>query len=353
MIFLSRKTVCIIFGGQSSEYEVSLLSASGMITNIDREKYEVLTLAILKDGRQFLYNGAVEKIADGSFAEDSAHLIPAIISPCPAHHGLVEFNKAEGTYKVINVDAFLPAVHGENCEDGNLQGLMKLSGVKFAGSDNKGSAVAMDKSITKALLEKFDIPMADWYLFKKGKDLTEGISECEKKLSFPIFVKPCGTGSSVGVSKAENREELEKAIKLALTYDEKVLCEETIVGTEIEVAVMDTPNGVFASLPGELSSNEGFYDYDNKYKNDTTSFYIPARLDGEKTEKVRELAKTIFKALDCRGYSRVDFFNSEKGLIFNEINTLPGFTKISMFPKLMENMGISYKELITQLIENI
>lgn len=348
---MNKTVLCVIFGGASSEYEISLRSAASVIRNVDREKFQLETLAILRDGRQFLYRGEVEKIEDGSFVNDAENLLPAVISPCPAHHGIVIFNKAEGTYKLLNIDVFFPVVHGENCEDGNLQGLLKLSGVPFVGSDNRGSAVGMDKSLTKALLERENIPMADWYLFRREKDLNESIAECEKSLSYPIFVKPCGTGSSVGVSKAENREALIKALDAAYKYDSKVLAEETISGSEIEVAVMDTVEGVFASFPGELVMGEGFYDYDTKYKNSTAQFYIPARLSGERLDKARQLAKKIFKALDCRGLSRVDFFATEKGLVFNEINTLPGFTSISMYPKLMDNMGIEYGELITRLVE--
>lgn len=352
---MAKTTLCIIFGGASSEYEVSLRSAAGVIRNVDREKFDVLTLGILRDGRQFLYVGDVDNIENGSFELDTQNLLPAVISPCPAHHGLAVFNKAEGTYKIENVDVFFPVVHGENCEDGNLQGLLKLSGVPYIGSDVRGSAVSMDKSITKALLEKTGIPMAEWYLFRKERDLDASIAECEAKISYPIFVKPCGTGSSVGVSKASDRKELVAALENAFRYDSKVLAEETIVGSEIEIAVMDTledgKRGLFVSLPGELTPNEVFYDYDTKYKNDTASFYIPARLSEEKMREAMGYAETVFRTLDCRGLSRVDFFSTENGFVFNEINTLPGFTSISMYPKLMANMGISYTELITRLAE--
>ncbi len=352
---MSKTVLCIIFGGASSEHEISLRSAAGVIRNVDRDKFEVKTLAILRDGRQFLYNGEVDRIEDGSYVEDTERLLPAVISPCPAHHGLAVFNKAEGTFRIENVDVFFPVVHGENCEDGNLQGLLKLSGVKYIGSDVRGSAVSMDKSVTKALLEQTDIPMADWYLFRRENDINKSIAECEEKISYPIFIKPCGTGSSVGVSRADDREALVKALEHAFKYDAKVLAEETIVGSEIEVAVMDeTVDGkrsLFVSLPGELVTGEGFYDYDTKYKNDTAQFYIPARLSPERIKEVQGYAEKVFRTLDCRGLSRVDFFATENGLVFNEINTLPGFTSISMYPKLMENMGISYSELITRLAE--
>lgn len=351
---MTKTKLCIIFGGASSEHEVSCMSAASVIKNLNIEKYELFCLGILKDGRQFLYNGDVEKINDSTFATDSEHLIPAIISPCPAHHGLMILNKAEGKFRIEAIDCFFPVVHGENCEDGNLQGLLRLSGVPFVGSDNRGSAVCMDKAITKTILETVGIPMADWCLFKN--DYTdEDIAYCEEKLDYPMFVKPAGTGSSVGVSKVRNREELTLALKAALRYDEKVLVEEFIKGAEIETAVLDTSvdgkRVTIASKPGEIDPGSEFYDYDTKYVNDTTKYYLPARLPEETLEEVSTMAIKIFKTLDCRGLSRVDFFAGEKGIIFNEINTLPGFTKISMYPKLMNEYGIPYNELIDKLID--
>lgn len=347
---MEKIKLCIIFGGASSEHEVSCMSASSVIKNIDAEKYEILSLGILKDGRQFLYTGDVERIADASFAEDSANLVPAVISPCPAHHGLMVLNKVEGTFKIVAIDCFFPVVHGENCEDGNLQGLLKLSGVPFVGSDNRGSAVSMDKAITKTILGTIDIPMANWRLFRN--DYTEAdIIWCEEHLCYPMFVKPAGTGSSVGVSKVRDRQALIEAVKKALVYDAKVLVEEYIEGAEIETAVLDTFEGTVASNPGEIVPNSDFYDYDTKYVNDTTSYYLPARLPKDTLEEIREMAVKIFHALDCRGLSRVDFFVGKKGIVFNEINTLPGFTKISMYPKLMTEYGIPYGKLIDMLVE--
>ncbi len=352
---MSKLKLCIIFGGMSSEHEVSCMSASSVIANINPEKYELFKMGILKDGRQFLYVGDNAKIADATFCEDTANLIPAVISPCPAHHGLMVLNKTLGTFKIQNIDCFLPIVHGENCEDGNLQGLLKLSGVPFVGSDNRGSAVCMDKACTKTLLECLDIHMAPWHLFRLGDNMNECIKKCEKDFGYPLFVKPAGTGSSVGVVKAKTREEFELALMGALKYDDKVLVEEYIRGSEVEVAVLDTREGngrrTIASYPGELIPGSDFYDYDTKYVNDTTSYHIPARMSEEDTEKIREYAVRIFRALDCRGLARVDFFVGEKGIVFNEINTLPGFTKISMYPKLMTHYGIDYPTLIDKLIE--
>ncbi len=351
---MAKTVLCVIFGGKSSEYEISLRSAASVLREINRELFDVKQLAILRDGRQFLYTGSFEKIENGIFETDSENLLPAIISPCPAHHGILVLNKNKKTYENVKIDVFLPIVHGENCEDGNLQGLLKLSEVPFVGSDVRGSAICMDKSITKALLEKTDIPMAKWYLFRSEKNLTESVIECEQKINYPIFIKPCGTGSSVGVSKAENRQELLNALKKAFSYDKKVLAEETIVGSEIEVAVMDINDGgkrsLLVSEPGELVSNAQFYDYDTKYINSNAEYYIPARISEEKAKKICESAEIIFRALDCRGLSRVDFFSKKEGFVFNEINTLPGFTSISMYPKLMQNMGISYSDLITKLV---
>ncbi len=350
---MNKLKLCVIFGGASSEHEISCRSAASVLRQADGEKYDIVKLAILRDGRQFLYNGSIEKIEKCEFSGDTENLIPAVISPCPAHHGLMVLDREKGTFKIVKIDAFLPIVHGENCEDGNLQGLLKLSGVPFVGCDNRSSAVCMDKSLTKALLEKTDIPMAKWHLFYRGRDVEEGVVWCEENLKYPIFVKPCGTGSSVGVAKAENREEFLSALEAAFRFDEKVLAEETIVGSEVEVAVLQDKNGLLVSLPGELIPGSDFYDYDDKYKNDTASFYIPARLNAEQTEEVRRFAEEVFVHLDCRNLSRVDFFKTENGFVFNEINTLPGFTSISMYPKLIENMGVSYTELIDRLVSSV
>lgn len=351
---MTKTKLCIIFGGASSEHEVSCMSAASVIKNLNKEKYELFCLGILKDGRQFLYTGDVEKIGDASFAEDGEHLVPAVISPCPAHHGLMILNKKEGTFKIETLDCFFPVVHGENCEDGNLQGLLKLSGVPFVGSDNRGSAVSMDKAITKTVLQTVGIPMADWRLFRKDYT-TDDVEWCEKNLGYPMFVKPAGTGSSVGVSKVRSRDQLTTAVEKALRYDEKVLVEEYIEGAEIETAVLDLIRDgkrvTVASNPGEIDPGSDFYDYDTKYVNDTTSYYIPARLPAETLEEVRKLAIRIFLALDCRGLSRVDFFAGKRGIVFNEINTLPGFTKISMYPKLMAEYGVPYSELIDLLVD--
>ncbi len=348
---MNKIKLCIIFGGASSEHEISCRSAASVLRNIDGEKYDVVKFAILRDGRQFMYNGEIEKIEDASFALDTENLIPAVISPCPAHHGLMVLDKAKGTFEVMRLDVFFPVVHGEMCEDGNLQGLLKMSGVAFVGCDNRASAVCMDKSLTKALLEKTDIPMAKWHLFYKGREIEEGILWCEKNLGYPIFVKPCGTGSSVGVAKAEDRTALKKALDEAFRYDEKVLAEETVVGSEVEVAVLQEEDELIVSLAGELIPGSDFYDYDDKYKNGATSFYIPARLDEDEMDEIRRYAAEVFTRLDCRSLSRVDFFKTEKGFVFNEINTLPGFTSISMYPKLIENMGIPYSALIDRLVE--
>lgn len=349
-----KTKLCIIFGGASSEHEVSCMSASSVIASIDKLKYDLTYLAILKDGRQFLYSGDEKKIGDMTFSSDTQNLTPAVISPSPEHHGIMVLSD-DGSYKIKKIDCFFPVVHGENCEDGNLQGLLTLSGVPFVGSDNRGSAVAMDKAITKTILETENIPMAKWRLFRKNEYTNDDIVWCEENLAYPIFVKPAGTGSSVGVSKVRNREELEKALLHAFSFDPKVLVEEYIDGSEIETAVLDVfVNGkieTVVSNPGELEVGSEFYDYNTKYIDEGTTYHIPARLDKDTSDKVRALAEKIFKKLDCKGLSRVDFFVGKKGIIFNEINTLPGFTKISMYPKLMTEYGIGYTELIDKLIE--
>ena len=255
----------------------------------------------------------------------------------------------------IKLDAVFPVLHGENGEDGAIQGLMQLANIPCVGPDVAASAVAMDKTLTKLVMDHAGIPQAKWYLVR-GRGLENRVdsaaNEVEKRFVYPVFVKPAGTGSSVGVSKAADREALCSALLEAAKYDDKVLVEEFIHGREIEVAVMGIENPV-ASVCGEIDSGADFYDYDAKYITDTSVAYIPARIDEEVAEQVRDAAVKIYSAIGCQGLSRVDFFVTyeDNRVVFNEINTLPGFTSISMYPKLFDASGIGYGELIDRLLQ--
>ena len=349
---MKKLSVCILFGGISPEYEVSLRSAESVLNNIDKEKYNVFPVGITKDGDWVLFGGGdYSELPTGAWLENPANR-RAAISPIRGQ-GLLRF---EGDCVVRErIDVVFPVMHGENCEDGAVQGLLQLAGIPYVGPHIAASAVAMDKTLTKLVVDQAGVPQAAWYLVRRGElehRMEYVVAALEEKFSYPMFVKPAGTGSSVGVSKAVNRETLCAALTAAAEFDSKILVEEFIDGREIEVAVMGNDNPV-ASICGEIDSGAEFYDYDAKYLTDTSTAYIPARISEEVEEEVRELAVKVYSAIGCQGLSRVDFFvtRSDSRIVFNEINTLPGFTSISMYPKLFAASGIPYAQLLDELLQ--
>jgi D-alanine-D-alanine ligase len=344
------KNLLVIFGGCSSEYEVSLRSSASVLRNIDRSKYNVITLGITKDGSWLLYNGSIDNIENNTWLTMGV-TTPAVISPDKNDKALLVL-KETGVQK-ISVDVIFPVLHGKNGEDGTIQGIFDLAGIPYVGCGLLASAMCMDKAITNTLADEAGIAGAKWAAFTRteyyaGNVQLEPIVE---KLSFPIFVKPANAGSSVGISKAHDMDELKKAIDIAFENDYKAVLEETLIGREIECAVMGNDKPV-ASCIGEILPTAEFYDYDAKYVDNSTGLAIPADLPEEVSEKVRKEAIRAYKTMGCEGCSRVDFFLADDGTCYlNEINTLPGFTSISMFPKLFGQVGIPYSELIDRLIE--
>ncbi len=346
-----KKSVAIIFGGISSEHEVSCVSAANVYDNIDKAAFDVYRLGIDKSGAWYLYSGKSDCMRDGSWLNDTQNLSPAVISPCTVHHGFVVFDKANQKYSVVRLDAAFPVMHGAGGEDGTMQGLLKLAGIPYVGCDTVSSADAMDKDVTKAIVSRY-VPCIPWITAIKTPDfdMCAVIAESEIKFGYPVFVKPSSAGSSVGVSKCKNRAELAKGIDEAFKHGKKVLVEKFIDGKEIEVAVLGN-SAPIASCCGEINPGAEFYDYDTKYNNDTAQYFIPARLSDEIANGIRDAAIKVYTSLGCEGLSRVDFFAFDGGYYFNEINTIPGFTPISMYPTLMQHEGISYSELITRLID--
>lgn len=342
------KNVCLIFGGKSSEHEVSLRSASAILSGIDPKKYSVTLLGITKEGKWYVFEGESARIADGSWISDEKNLTEAVLSPSFGEKTLC---LADG--RRVKIDVMYPAVHGENCEDGRLQGLFELAGIPFVGPSCLASAICMDKSVTKAILNGVGIPQARAFVVldaHKESSYAEAF-DWAREMGYPLFVKPTSAGSSVGSSKVCSESELGKALDDALAYGGKALIEEYIKAREVEVAVLGNET-LKISVCGEIDPGADFYDYDTKYKNDTASYHIPARISDETSQKIRTYAEKIFKTLGCRGLSRVDFFvTADERIFFNEINTLPGFTSISMYPKLMMNEGMTFEELISSLIE--
>lgn len=348
---MNKLSVCILFGGISPEHEVSLRSAESVLNNIDKEKYNIFPVGISKEGDWTLYAGKDYSLLPTGEWKNNPENRRAALSPIRGQ-GLLIF---EGDCVVRErIDVVFPVLHGENGEDGAMQGLLQMAGIPYVGPHVSASAVAMDKTLTKLVIDKAGVVQAKWELVRRS-DLEhrceKTVERLEAAFAYPMFVKPAGTGSSVGVSKAANREALVKALTFAAKYDDKVLVEEFIQGQEIEVAVMGNENPV-ASVCGEIDSGAEFYDYDAKYITDTSVAYVPARIDDETAERVRETAVKVYQSIGCRGLSRVDFFvTAEGGIVFNEINTLPGFTSISMFPKLFAASGIPYGQLIDELLQ--
>lgn len=349
---MRKLNVCVLFGGISPEHEVSLRSAESVLNNMDPEKYNIFPVGITKEGDWILYGGSDYSLLPGGEWQEYPGNRRATISPVRGQ-GLLSF---EGDCVVREqIDVVFPVLHGENGEDGAMQGLLQMAGIPYVGPHVAASAVAMDKTLTKLVVDNAHVTQAAWQLVRNSDLQTrmeEVLESLEGRFSYPVFVKPAGTGSSVGVSRAEDRDSLRDALLQAGIYDEKILVEEFIDGREVEVAVMGNDSPV-ASEVGEIDSGAEFYDYEAKYINDTSVAYIPARVSQDVAEELREKAVKIYRAIGCRGLSRVDFFVTyqDNRVVFNEINTLPGFTSISMYPKLFAASGIPYSELIDQLLQ--
>lgn len=339
--------VVVLFGGKSSEHEVSCCSACNVLNLLSNEKYTVYKIGITKEGAWLLTQASLEEIKSGAWI-NCADNEPAWILPDPSVGGI---RTASG--KEIKVDIAFPIIHGKNGEDGAMAALFQLAGIPQITTSMTSAANSMDKALTKLICEKAGIPQADW-TFVYSRDLSDmevTVAKIEKALEYPIFVKPASAGSSVGISKCKDRASLIEGLRLAAEHDFKIVLEETIVGQEVEVAVLGN-NDLIASVPGEICPAVEFYTYDAKYNDADSLLFIPARLDEAVQQEVRKAALDVFRAMECNGYARVDFFVQKDGkVIFNELNTIPGFTDISMYPKLMEASGIAGEQLIERLID--
>ncbi len=344
---MSKKNVVVLFGGRSSEHEVSCVSATTVISNMDREAYEIYAVGITKEGRWLLVD-STEEIADGSWVNSKK---PAILSPDTTEKAL--YVTENGDFRKIKIDVAFPVLHGLNGEDGTVQGLFELAGIPYVGCGVLASAVSMDKLYTKVIVDTLGISQAAYVAVRKEEIADTSVYEkIEKKLGYPVFIKPSNAGSSRGVSKAANRKELIAGLLEAANHDRKILVEETVYGRELECAVLGDGE-VVASGIGEVLAAAEFYDYEAKYHNAESKTMISPELPEGKEEEIREAAIKIFKAVDGQGLSRVDFFLEKETnrVIFNEINTLPGFTSISMYPMLWGAKGIDKPELISRLLK--
>ena len=344
-----KQNILLLFGGNSSEHDVSLKSATTIINNIDKTKYEVYPVGITKEGKWLLYKGNDLDLTSNAWLPNG---IPAVLSPDTSHRGLCILREDQASV-YVNIDVVFPVLHGKNGEDGTIQGLCKLAQIPYVGCGVLASAVAMDKAFTKIVAAEKGVPQAKFVLVKQRElqAMDKAVLKVEQAFEYPYFIKPANAGSSVGISKAKNREELIAGLYEAAKHDSRILVEETIVGREVETAVLGNDD-VQVSGVGEILAAAEFYDFDAKYNNAESKTIVDADLPEEIKEKIREYARDVFDAVDGKGLSRVDFFVKEDGsIIFNEINTLPGFTSISMYPMLFDAAGIPLKELITKLIE--
>ena len=344
-----KKTVLVLFGGMSSEHEVSCSSAASILRNIDRDRYNVRVIGITRKGAWVETAAPPEMIENGTWV-DRVNNRNAYICPDRRVHGI---RTEKG--KNIRIDCVFSVLHGKYGEDGAMQGLLEMAGIPYAGSNVIASACTMDKIVTKILandggIRQADYCTVDWFTF--ATNMAAEILRIEEHLgAYPYFVKPANTGSSVGVSKAKDRNGLVEAIKEASKYDDRILVEETIVGRELEVAVLGDKHP-HASPVGEIVAADEFYSYEAKYGGMGSVAEVAGNLPEEVADRIRETAIEVYRLLGCSGYSRVDFFLKDgEEIYFNEINSLPGFTSISMYPKLWEAAGIPYSELITRLIE--
>ena len=380
---MEKLRVGILFGGRSGEHEVSLLSAASVLNAIDKEKYEVVPIGITKDGRWLTAEHA-ENLLTGKLVLEPRNLRAGdpetttsaavlargeavVVPPEPVHRhsGLVPFQTdaalmRRASDRAINVDVIFPVLHGTFGEDGTIQGLLELADIPYVGAGVLGSAAGMDKDIMKSLFIAAGIPIVKHVTILRGaweKDPKKVQKQVESKLTYPVFVKPANLGSSVGISKAHNRKELGPAIEEAAKFDRKIVIEQGVGGKkekarEIECSVLGNDEPV-ASVPGEIVPGKEFYDYTAKYVDEGSQLIIPAKLTKAETKRVQELAVRAFQAVDCSGLARIDFLMDPKtGKIFlNEINTMPGFTAISMYPKLWGASGLAYADLIDRLIQ--
>lgn len=353
---MNKKNIAVIFGGQSSEHDVSCISVVTVAGAINKEQYDITYIGITKEGH-WLYTKDLDSIQNGTWRDSTTE---AIISPDATKKEIILSGPEGVTRKKI--DVIFPVLHGMYGEDGTIQGLFELAKIPYVGCGVLASAAGMDKVYTKIIVDDLGVTQADYVLVRavdveqsesNAAIMEEQVARVEAKLSYPVFIKPSKAGSSQGVSKAHNREELIAGLKLAANHDTKILVERNIVGREIECAVLGSAGNVEASGVGEILAAAEFYDFDAKYNNAESKTVLSPDLPEGKTEEIRETAKKIFTAMDGYGLSRVDFFleTETNQVIFNEINTLPGFTSISMYPMLWDKAGIPLEELVEKQIQ--
>lgn len=343
---MEKKKIGVIFGGCSPEYSVSLESSYSVINNINKEKYDIVLIGITKEGDWYEFEGDVEDIKNDSWLQKGI-CKKVVISTNKSDKGIIEIDE-NGT-KLIKLDGVFPVLHGSNGEDGTVQGLVELSGIPLIGCGILSSSLCMDKYLSHKLVQSYGIKVAEGVLID-NKTSKEEINEKISKLAYPVFVKPMRAGSSFGITKVEDKKDIDEAIKEAFKYDTEIIIEENVEGIEIGCAVLGNEELTVGEID-EIELSKGFFNFTEKYTLKTSKIHVPARIDKEISEKAKETAKKIYKILKCKDFARVDMFLTPNNEIyFNEINTIPGFTSHSRYPSMMKEIGMNFDELVEKLI---
>lgn len=345
---MSQKRIAVIFGGKSTEYEISLQSAFSVLENLNPDKYRVLPIGITREGDWFLYQGSYAHVADGTWHTDSEHLCPVTVSVSRSCRGFLALGGDKPI--LMEVDMVFPVLHGKNGEDGTLQGIFELAGIPLVGCDTLSSALCMDKDRAHKLVSLAGIAVPRSVTFDRaGKDAA--LTEIAAALIYPLFVKPVRAGSSFGVSRVAAPENLQEAVELAFQHDSQVIVEEAIPGFEVGCAVLGKEE-LLVGRVDEIEISGDFFDYTEKYTLVTSKIHMPARISPEMENRIRETAKVIYRVLGCAGFARIDMFLTPDGrIVFNEANTIPGFTSHSRYPSMMKGIGLSFTEVLDKLID--
>lgn len=342
-----QKKIAVIFGGHSTEYEVSLHSSFSVLENIDAEKYEIIPVGITREGEWYHYTGTYDHVENDTWHTDKEHLIPVVVSQSRVNRGLIELT--DNGMKRVPIDLAFPVLHGKNGEDGTVQGLFELTGIPVIGCNTLSSALCMDKDRAHKLVSLAGISVPKAVTFKRFQT-EKALKEIEEGLTYPLFVKPVRAGSSFGVTKVTEKQELVEAVELAFEHDAEVIVEEAIPGFEVGCAVLGN-DVLTVGRVDEIELSSGFFDYTEKYTLKSSRIHMPARIDAEAEKRIQEAAVTIYNALACSGFARVDMFYTPSGeIVFNEVNTIPGCTSHSRYPNMMKGIGLSFSQMLDKLI---
>lgn len=344
---MQKKTIAVLFGGNSTEYEVSLQSAYAVLEHLNQSLCDPIPIGITRRGDWYRYTGERLRILNNQWAEDDEHLRPVAFSQSRCARGFWEF--AGESCRFVKTDLAFPVLHGKNGEDGTVQGLLELAGIPLVGCGTLSSALCMDKARAHALVSRAGIAVPRSVSFRHSEEAA-ALQEIGESLSYPLFVKPVRSGSSFGITQVVEPSELESAVSLAFRHDSEVTVEETVRGFEVGCAILGNEDLTVGRVD-EIELSQGFFDYTEKYTLKSSRIHMPARIDDKTEWEIQETAKTIYRILGCSGFARVDLFLSESGeIVFNEVNTIPGFTEHSRFPNMMKGIGLSFSEVLDRLI---